>query len=128
MRHKPIACLMILGAALSAPFAVAQELVFELKPARCIALHAGQSCYQTIVFRWDLPAQHNYCLVEESVEKPLHCWLGGGRGGYRHAFAADKNAVFQVLREDGRIIAERTMEVSWVYRSRRKNKSSWRLF
>lgn len=128
MRNHRTVCVFILGVSLSAPIAAAQDVVLELKPTRCIALHAGQTCYQTIVFSWDLPAQHNYCLVEESVEKPLHCWLGGGRGRFRHPFASDKNAVYQVLREDGRIIAEQTMEVSWVYRNKRKSSSGWRLF
>ncbi len=111
--------------------AVGQDLetLLVLKPNRCIALHQGQTCYQEVVFRWEAQdAQHNYCIVEQESQKPLHCWLGGSPGKFAFDFGSDRSTRFQLQRDDGVVMTELDMVVAWVYKSRRKRGSGWRLF
>ncbi len=119
---------LVVCAAVSTARLGAAEPEFQLKPSRCIALHAGQTCFQTITFIWSLPRSHNYCLFEVSVDKPLYCWLNGGRGRFRYQFESQSSSAFRLVREDGELVAERVLEVSWVYRNNRKSSSGWRLF
>lgn len=110
-------------------FAVGAEPVLAAKPDRCVALHQGQVCYQTVRFVWRaLDPVYDYCLLESPGGAVVHCWLGGRTGEITFEFGSAQSQVFELKRSDGELISEVEIVVAWVYKSSRKRSSGWRLF
>jgi len=106
-----------------------QALAIFAKPGRCVALHQGQTCYSKVTFRWrELNDKYNYCIVENGASRPLHCWIGGQAGHFVYDFGSNKSVRYQLMREDEKIIAETEVQVAWVYKSRQRRSTGWRLF
>ncbi len=99
-----------------------------LTPARCVALHQGQVCYQHVQISWSSFAQGNYCVYLESQSQPLHCWQEQTQGAFNFEFASDTAWVLQLKNGQQQVVAEATMEVAWVYKANTRRKTHWRLF
>lgn len=99
-----------------------------LTPARCVALHQGQMCYQRVQVSWSSFAPGNYCLYQEPQTQPLHCWQEQTQGTYVFEFASDTARVLQLKNGQQQVVAESTMEVAWVYKANTRRKTHWRLF
>lgn len=105
------------------------EAVLRIKPARCIALHEGQTCYQTLKVEWQADIPDGYCLYQQDNKSPLLCWdnLAAARGSYE--FESDSTRKFILIRKrDNKAVAEFSVEVAWVYDSRSRRESHWRIF
>jgi len=100
-----------------------------VKPSRCIALQKGQTCYATLSFNWTTPADGEYCLFDEHMEKPMICWTGNTLLAYNHEFKSKKNVNYHIRLRQGQLsISSTLVKISWVYKPNTKNTSRWRLF
>jgi len=115
------------NAQVDAPAAAAALL--QLKPNRCVALHQGQVCYQTVQLFWSAPQAGVYCLYQQHSEQPLHCWQDVNAGEYRYEFASDASVQLHLVNEQTKnIVAQAGLQVAWVYKSNTRRETHWRLF
>ena len=104
-------------------------ITLTVTPERCVALHRGQTCYLHVVFTWQHEKQGDYCLVNQTTNKQMYCWSKQSKGEYRLDFQSTKSNDFGLQeRVSQEILASTKIEVSWVYNSSKRSKSSWRLF
>jgi hypothetical protein len=112
------------------PVAVyAEDNLLQIKPARCIALHEGQVCYQKLTINWQAENADTYCLTQENNKAPLLCWenIVTGKGVYE--FESNVTQKFLLIRKrDNKTMAEFSIEVAWVYDARSHRESHWRIF
>jgi hypothetical protein len=101
----------------------------KIVPDRCISLHQGQICYQLTTLSWQMPITSDYCLFQEGVEEPLECWDTADNGTFKIDFQSSTPVIYQ-LQEVGsnNVLASSTVTVSWVYKSKKRQRRSWRLF
>jgi hypothetical protein len=99
-----------------------------LTPARCVALHQGQVCYQRVQISWSSSVVDNYCIYQENLTNPLHCWQQQNQGTLVYEFASDDSRLLQLKNSRQQTIAESTLEVAWVYKANTRRKTHWRLF
>ena len=105
------------------------EAQLNIKPARCIALHEGQVCYQTLKIQWNAVQQDTYCLYSQGENVPLLCWENSLTGIGRYEFESSKTQNFLLLRKrDGKVVSSFSIEVAWVYDASSHRKSHWRVF
>ncbi|SFC97844.1 DUF3019 domain-containing protein [Pseudoalteromonas denitrificans] len=97
-------------------------------PKSCIALHKGQTCYLEVIFSWQ--AQNNdYCLVNTTRNQILKCWNNTESGQYSFDFQSKESNNFALrLKESNEDLVKSQILVAWVYKSKTRPKSSWRLF
>jgi len=106
-----------------------EAVLLQLKPNRCVALHQGQVCYQTIQLLWSAPQAGHYCLHQENVAQPLHCWQSVNAGEYRYEFASDTSVQLQLVDAQTKtVVAQAGLEVAWVYKANTRRQTHWRLF
>jgi hypothetical protein len=115
----------VLAAEPTAPSSV--ELA--VSPERCVALRQGQTCYQQVEFNWRSIRGGDFCLVDTSQNKTLHCWTKINQGRFNYDFQGQQSRHY-ALRVKGSSIdlAEQKITVAWVYKSPNRPKASWRLF
>ncbi len=100
-----------------------------IKPARCIALHQGQVCYQTLKIIWQTDIADNYCLLQQGNNTPLLCWEHAASGTGNVEFANHTSVKLILVRtRDGQTMTEFMMEVAWVYEANSHRESHWRIF
>lgn len=122
----PIICSVMLSHSVQA-----EQNQLELKPTRCIALHEGQVCYQTLVISWQVETLGKFCLYQQNQKEPLTCWDAKLNGKMRIEFEGKNSQKFYLQRsQDEKVVAESTFEVAWVYdaSTHRDNGSQWRIF
>lgn len=101
----------------------------HVKPERCVALRQGQTCYQEVMFTWRQPQKGNYCLVELSSMDVLQCWQQAYSGQFALDFQSSESLEFALRKQDvTENLAVAQITVSWVFRSSKRPKSSWKLF
>lgn len=107
-----------------------KPVVFELnvKPNKCIALHKGQDCYQTLNLYWRTPAEGEFCLMTEGQSAPVHCWQGAGVPPLRYEFVGQATRQFYLRAQNGEIVQTTAVVVAWVYTSGKRDTGGWRLF
>ena len=99
------------------------------KPARCIALRQGQTCYQKITFRLRTPEQGEYCLHRESLDTALICWRGSELQKYSYDFSGSESEHFSIVDTEKNLsLTKLPIRVAWVYKSEKRKASGWRLF
>lgn len=119
---------------LSSQLAVADELIFQspaltAKPNRCISLHQGQVCYQSVVFNWQLAQPGNYCLYQQASKTPLQCWQATEHASYQYEFESNMSLSFYLRETTSQVMIGKTqVTVAWVYKTKRNSSSGWRLF
>jgi Protein of unknown function (DUF3019) len=100
-----------------------------VKPARCIALHEGQTCYQTLKMMWSTSVADSYCFLEKNRPSPSICWDDAATGKGTFEFSGITSSEFQLIRKrDSKIMAEFNVEVAWVYDASSHRMSHWRIF
>jgi len=134
-KHLP---LLVLGFAVAAclctdntyakdNFPKENELV--VTPIRCVALRQGQICYQEVTFRWHQAAVGNYCLVELSSLDNIKCWSQVKTGEVNLDFQSDRSLTYGLREIDKQVnLSTAEITVSWVFKSSKRPKSSWKLF
>ncbi|MFT7559122.1 MAG: hypothetical protein ACI93R_001027 [Flavobacteriales bacterium] len=129
---RPFFCLSFglvfsLSLSLSSALSHGAENSLHTKPNRCVALRQGQVCYQKIRLSWSTPAHSSYCLYEKDQEQALACWDGNKLSQYTYAFKSPESIQFEII-SGSIVIASSAVKVSWVYQSRKRESSNWRLF
>lgn len=125
-RGLPLMLLLLVCA-----FAIADQDIAQLqvKPARCIALHEGQVCYQTLTVVWSADQADNYCLYQQENKNPLQCWDNTSSAKIAVEFESNSSRKFFLQRKrDNKNLAEFTVEVAWVYDASTHRESHWRMF
>jgi hypothetical protein len=124
-----LTALAILSIASSQLQAQTADNQLRIKPARCIALHEGQTCYQTLKIEWQAEVVDSYCLFQQDAKAPLFCWDNLSLGRITYEFEGEHSSKFFLVRKrDNKTIAEFSVEVAWVYDSRSRRDSHWRIF
>lgn len=120
---------MLLGCCSALADTAAPDNILRIKPARCIALHQGQVCYQTLKIEWQADVEDSYCLYQQDNKTPLLCWdnMAAGRGSYEFEGASTRKFIL-VRKRDNKALAEVPVEVAWVYDSSSRRESHWRIF
>lgn len=105
------------------------EAQLYVKPNRCVALHQGQFCYQSLTFNWLTTQPHRHCLYLEPEVEPLACWEARKMSRYRYEFKSTEDKWF-ILRDETeqRVLARIKVNVAWVYKRSKKVSTGWRLF
>ena len=100
-----------------------------IKPARCIALHQGQTCYQKLSISWQADAVETYCLYAPENKLPHLCWenLAQGKGVFEFEGSTTQKLIL-MRKRDAKPIADFTIQVAWVYDSSSRRESHWRIF
>ncbi len=100
-----------------------------LTPNRCIALHQGQICYQTININWSTNRISDYCLYRKNTEQAIYCWNSSQQGQWHYEFASSSTETLQLIdTKENILIDETTIEVAWVYKANTRRKTHWRVF
>lgn len=129
MRLIGATLLIIFASTAQANDAVIESAQLQLKPHRCVALHQGQVCYQTVQLSWSASQPANYCLYQQFNEAPLYCWQNAAAGQHRYEFASDSSVQLQLINiQTNSVVATATVEVAWVYKANTRRKTHWRLF
>jgi hypothetical protein len=132
IKMKKLSCgLTLLLLLLASEFATADQDIAQLqvKPARCIALHEGQVCYQTLTVVWSADQADNYCLYQQENKSPLQCWENTSSAKISIEFENNNSSKFILQRKrDNKNLAEFTVEVAWVYDASTHRESHWRMF
>lgn len=102
---------------------------FTVKPNKCIALHKGQMCYQKLQFHWDIPQAGDFCLYHIQRDLELVCWKDQEQTHFDYQFTANVDQDYQLIdRRTRQPLAEVSVVVAWVYKTKRRNIDNWRLF
>ena len=132
---KSFACLYTIGSVfslfLALPFhaEAAPTKALSVTPKQCIALHKGQLCYLDVTFKWQQPVSGNYCLVNITTDDLVKCWSNREQADLPYDFNAIETHKFALRHSQSDVnIATTQIPVVWVYKSKRRAKSSWRLF
>lgn len=101
----------------------------SLRPAQCVSLNQGQTCYTNVNLRWSSQSQGSYCLHSSQQRKPLKCWSNQTSGAYKNEVASSTDVIFSIIRQDDhQIVAQKPLEVAWVYKKARRGYAVWRIF
>lgn len=104
------------------------ESQLVVKPNRCVTLHQGQTCYQKLTFSFSSESPQMHCLYRKSIASPITCWRGI-LSRYSYRFEGIDTEQFQVRDQESQsIISTQEVRVAWVYKSKKKGPSGWRLF
>jgi hypothetical protein len=100
-----------------------------VSPQRCVALRQGQTCYQEVTFSWRLAQKENVCLINLLNKQVLKCWQNTAQGKFDLDFQSTQSTDFVLRAEKQDIDLSKThITVSWVFKSSKRPKSSWKLF
>ncbi|HWV16560.1 MAG TPA: DUF3019 domain-containing protein [Cellvibrio sp.] len=111
------------------PCVWADEGRLQIKPARCIALHEGQVCYQTLNINWQTAVQGDYCVYLQDSKTALMCWENSNGSQLKYDFESNSTKKFTLQNSrTGEIVAEFSLEVAWVYNAGSRRESRWRIF
>ena len=122
-------CLMITGSVAASSVDIAQAAHLEVTPERCIALHKGQKCYLEVTFKWRHSQISDYCLVNTTTNKIIKCWQQQNKGQFSFDFQSKLTNDFALRKQKSAIYLARTqIPVAWVYKSTKRQKSTWRRF
>jgi len=102
--------------------------ILVAKPKKCVALRKGQICYQTIRVSFSTKHKGDYCIQLNNNEQPIKCWADSDRGRLSFEFESDESGQLRLLNKSGEILATSPITIAWVYKSRSRRRSSWRLF
>lgn len=119
--------LLLLTSPIHAKAALPKAL--SVTPKQCIALHKGQLCYLDVTFKWQQSTPGNYCLVNITTSNLVKCWSNREQAELEYDFKAIETHQFALRSPHSDVnIATTKIPVVWVYKSKRRTKSAWRLF
>jgi hypothetical protein len=102
---------------------------FELKPARCVALHEGQACYAKLRFNWQLAQPRAVCIKLSDSAQSMNCWPVAQQGIWQVEFESERSREFLLVERDSEIVLGRaSFTVAWVYDAKSRRQSHWRIF
>lgn len=99
-----------------------------LKPNKCVALRKGRKCFATVEVRWQVQTKGDYCLRRQHDQMVINCWQDQAHGDFSYVFGSENKEQLELVEQSHqRIVSTAFIQVSWVYKSKRK-KSRWRIF
>ncbi|WP_261816599.1 DUF3019 domain-containing protein [Vibrio gallicus] len=129
MNRLFLCCLLLLFMSAMPASAAEHSIDFTATPQQCVALHKGQTCYQTIAFQWQTPNNGKYCLLQVDNGKNLVCWEGRFLQGYEYSFENANTTTYRLIEQTtAKVLAEVKVVVTWVYKAPKQSQSGWRLF
>ena len=131
-----VAALICIGSA-SVTHAQSQELT--VKPDKCVSLRKGQVCYQRINISWDTDITGHYCILASGQESPLKCWNNKSTGKLSYTLESTESVKFDLVNKSvsdennklltlDQLIATATVTIAWVYNTKSRSRTTWRLF
>ena len=124
-------CILLIaqGAYSMASIANDTKSTLAVNPSRCVALRQGQTCYQRATLNWNATQPGNYCLYGNVNDAPLTCWKNLDHGQHKIDFQSHEDIHYTLREKSSMLIkAQTVITVAWVYKSKKKPRSSWRLF
>lgn len=103
------------------------NVVFTSKPAMCVALTQGRTCYANIKIEWNAQTNSDFCIFHKAREQYIKCWKNLSKGVHSFEFQSKEPVTYQLINAQNKPIAETTVDVSWVHK-KSPRKRRWRLF
>ncbi|WP_284243712.1 DUF3019 domain-containing protein [Thalassotalea insulae] len=101
---------------------------FQAKPANCVALRQGRTCFATVSLSWHTANRGHFCIYEKASNKVMQCWNNSQGNTLQFEFESNEKIAYQLrATEQNIIIAETSVDVSWVHKATVR-KRRWRLF
>ena len=89
----------------------------------------GKLGFQKVRFSWHHPNPGNFCVVNTSTTQIIKCWQHSSKGEFMHDFQASESNSFALREAQGETdLSQTSITVSWVFKSSKRPKSSWKLF
>lgn len=106
-----------------------QVLLSQLtvKPAKCVALNQGRTCYAQVDFTWQSQHKDQLCLYQKQPRKKIACWQPPRKTPIKFEFKSNETKHYQLINQQQNVLAETMVEVNWVYDSGPR-KRNWRVF
>lgn len=120
--------------------ASAQGTSLIAKPDKCVSLRRGQLCYQRINLNWSADINGRYCIMASDRPTPLKCWSNSTRGKIIYSLESTENIDFQLISTPEKadestnnshadaVLSTATVTIAWVYNTKSRNRTTWRLF
>lgn len=106
-----------------------KDSILIATPNQCVALNRGQKCYQQVTLVWETIMIGDYCIYSKPHTNALRSWHGQNEGEMDLTVETAENIEFSLQKLTPAItLASTTMRVAWVYRQKRQQIASWRLF
>lgn len=99
----------------------------QVKPAKCVALTEGRTCFATVSFTWQAQSINRLCLYQKVPRKEIACWQPMNKNSLVFDFESNETQHYQLINQQDKVLAETTIEVNWVYDASPK-KRRWRVF
>jgi len=104
------------------------QVLFSAKPASCVALRQGRTCFAPVSLIWQAPKLGNYCIVEQDSNNTIACWNNSKSNTATFEFESKTKRVYQLIHKgEQAVIAQTSIDVSWVHKASPR-KRRWRLF
>lgn len=106
----------------------AATTTFDASPSNCVTLRQGRQCFTTVSLVWQVDKPGNYCILRKSTGQTLQCWRNAKASRWIFEFQSTEKIEYQLVEvEQNKIIAETSINVSWVHKATPR-KRRWRLF
>lgn len=105
----------------------ATQTQLQVKPAKCVALNEGRTCYAKVIFSWQSAQQQPLCIYQKNPKKKIACWQHPNEKAIAFDFQANQSRFYQLINHHDIVLAETMIEVNWVYDSGPR-KRRWRVF
>ena len=99
----------------------------QVKPAKCVALNQGRTCFAKVSFTWQGQYNNKLCLYQKKPREQISCWQPLTKQSIEFEFESNETKHYQLINHQQKVLAETTIEVNWVYDSGPK-KRRWRVF
>ena len=117
----------------------AQTPELTVKPDKCVSLRKGQVCYQRINISWDTDKSGHYCILASDQKSPVKCWDNSSAGKLSYSLESTESIKFDLIDKSkadnnnklltlDQLIATATVTIAWVYNTKSRNRTTWRLF
>ncbi len=116
------------GAQAIPPQALKTNVSFQAKPANCVALRQGRTCFAQVSLSWHSAKHGNFCIYEKASNKLMQCWQNSRGNTLIFEFESSEKVAYQLRSSEQNItLAEAIVDVSWVHKAAPR-KRRWRLF
>lgn len=104
-----------------------KDVIFQVKPAMCVALNQGRTCFAQITLQWSASINDNLCIVQKQPRQEIKCWKNSKGNSISFEFKSSESLTYQLINTKDEPLAETTVDVSWVHK-KSPRKRRWRLF
>jgi len=104
-------------------------IMIRSRPVQCVTLREGQPCFIQLNVSWESESPVSACFVSEQNDSGVTgaCWEDAVDGQFRASLYLSEPTVWVFRDAAGNSLGEFSVDVSWVYKSRRTRRR-WILF